>query len=72
MGLERGLHADDVADRICDAFSLGLSNGVVACRMFVDVDSYAQLNELEGALEARRRFGGLDAASDLRLPPRGT
>ena len=50
---------ESVADRICDALRLGLANGVVACRMFVDVDSYAQLTELEGALEAKRRFGGL-------------
>ena len=62
---------DDVADRICDALSLGLANGVVACRMFVDVDSYAQLNELEGAVEARRRFGDLMQLQICAFPQEG-
>ena len=62
---------ESVADRICDALRLGLANGVVACRMFVDVDSYAQLTELEGALEAKRRFGGLMQLQICAFPQEG-
>jgi len=62
---------ENVADRICDALSLGLSNGVVACRMFVDIDSLARLTELEGALEARRRFGGLMQLQICAFPQEG-
>jgi len=62
---------ENVADRICDALSLGLANGVVACRMFVDVDSFARLTELEGALEARRRFGGLMQLQICAFPQEG-
>ena len=50
---------------------LGLANGVVACRMFVDVDSYAQLTELEGALEAKRRFGDLMQLQICAFPQEG-
>lgn len=62
---------DGVADRICEALSLGLSNGVTACRMFVDVDSYARLIEFEGALEARRRLGGLMQLQICPFPQEG-
>jgi len=62
---------EEVADRICEALSLGLGNGVVACRMFIDVDSFARLTELEGALEARRRFGRLMQLQICALPQEG-
>ena len=68
---KEGYTPGDVADRICDALSLGLANGVVACRMFVDVDSYAQLKELEGAVEARRRFGDLMQLQICAFPQEG-
>jgi len=45
--LKEAYTVEAVADRICEALSLGLANGVVACRMFVDVDSFAGLTELE-------------------------
>jgi len=63
--------AENVADRICDALSFGLSNGVVACRMFIDIDSLAKLTELEGALEAKRRFGGLMQLQICAFPQEG-
>lgn len=62
---------EDVADRTCDALSLGLANGVVACRMFVDIDSYAKLTELEGALEAKRRFKDLMQLQVCAFPQEG-
>ncbi|MGO9962714.1 MAG: amidohydrolase family protein [Acidimicrobiales bacterium] len=62
---------ETVADRICEALSLGLSNGVVACRMFVDVDSFARLVELEGALEAKRRVGHLIQLQVCPFPQEG-
>jgi len=62
---------EGVADRICEALSIGLANGVVACRMFVDVDSFARLTELEGALEARRRLGGLMQLQICAFPQEG-
>jgi cytosine deaminase len=62
---------DSVADHICDALSLGLANGVVACRMFIDVDSFATLVELEGAFEAKRRFGGLMQLQICPFPQEG-
>lgn len=47
---------DDVADRISEVLSLELMNGVTACRMFIDIDTFAGLTELRGAVEAKRRF----------------
>lgn len=62
---------EDVAERIIDALSYGLSNGVVACRMFVDVDSFSRLTELEGAIEAKRRFGRLMNLQICAFPQEG-
>ena len=62
---------EDVARRIGEALTLGLGNGVVACRMFIDVDSFAGLTELKGALEAKRRFGGLMQLQICAFPQEG-
>lgn len=62
---------DDVAGRIVDALTLGLASGVTACRMFIDVDSFAGLTEIEGAIEARRRFGELMQLQICAFPQEG-
>jgi cytosine deaminase len=62
---------EDVAKRIGEALTLGLGNGVVASRMFIDVDSFAGLTELKGALEAKRRFGGLMQLQICAFPQEG-
>src|SRR5436309_6284811 len=63
--------ADDVARRIGEVLELALANGVVASRMFIDVDSFAGLTELEGALEARRRWGSLMQLQICAFPQEG-
>ncbi len=63
--------AEDVARRIGDVLTLALANGVVASRMFIDVDSFAGLVELEGAFEAKRRFGDLMQLQICPFPQEG-
>jgi cytosine/creatinine deaminase len=62
---------EDVAGRIGEALTLALGNGVVACRMFIDVDSFAGLVELKGALEVKRRFAGLMQLQICAFPQEG-
>jgi cytosine/creatinine deaminase len=63
--------AEDVARRIGEVLELALANGVVASRMFIDVDSFAGLTELEGAFEARRRWGSLMQLQICAFPQEG-
>lgn len=62
---------EDVARRIGDVLTLALGNGVTASRMFIDVDSFAGLVELEGAFEARRRFADLMQLQICAFPQEG-
>lgn len=62
---------EDVARRIGDVLTLALGNGVTASRMFIDVDSFAGLVELEGAFEAKRRFGDLMQLQICAFPQEG-
>lgn len=62
---------EDVARRIGDVLTLALGNGVTATRMFIDVDSFAGLVELEGAFEAKRRFGSLMRIQVCAFPQEG-
>lgn len=55
---------EDVAQRIGRALDLALRHGTLAMRMFVDVDSFAGLTALEGAVKARQRYG---ATMDLQI-----
>ena len=72
VGMERVLHARERRrPHLRRPPTSGLANGVAACRMFVDIDSYAQLTELEGALEAKRRFGSLMQLQICAFPQEG-
>lgn len=62
---------EDVSQRIGEALTHGLGNGVVACRMFIDVDSYAGQTELKGALDAKSRFEGLMRLQICAFPQEG-
>ncbi|MFN8518836.1 MAG: amidohydrolase family protein [Chloroflexota bacterium] len=62
---------EDVARRIGDVLTLALANGVTASRMFIDVDSFAGLVELEGAFEAKRRFEGMMRLQICAFPQEG-
>ncbi|MBX3141146.1 MAG: amidohydrolase family protein [Trueperaceae bacterium] len=61
---KRTYTVDDVAQRIGRALDLAISYGTLAMRMFVDVDSFAGLTALEGAVKARERYG---ATMDLQI-----
>lgn len=62
---------ENVASRIGEVLTLALGNGVTASRMFVDIDGFAGLTELEGALEARRRFADLMQLQICAFPQEG-
>ncbi len=62
---------DDVADRVSEALTLALGNGVTAMRMFVDVDTVVGLTAFRGVLEARRRFAGLMRLQVCAFPQEG-
>jgi cytosine deaminase len=53
---KRAYTPDDVAARAGRALELAVMHGTLAMRMFVDVDSFAELRALEGILRARDRF----------------
>lgn len=61
---KRAYTVDDVASRIGRALDLAIKYGTLAMRMFVDVDSFAGLTALEGAVKARERYG---ATMDLQI-----
>lgn len=62
---------EDVARRIGEVLTLALGNGVTASRMFIDIDGFAGLTELKGALEARRRFQDLMQLQICAFPQEG-
>lgn len=61
---KRAYTPEDVAQRIGRALDLAIQHGTLAMRMFVDVDSFAGLTALEGAVRARERYG---ATMDLQI-----
>lgn len=62
---------ESVADRIVEALLMGVANGVMACRMFIDVDNFGGLIELEAALEAKRRMSHLMQLQICAFPQEG-
>ncbi len=68
---KRAYTVDDVAQRIGRALDLAIKYGTLAMRMFVDVDSFAGLIALEGAVKARERYGATMNLQICAFPQEG-
>lgn len=60
-----------VTERIVEALLMGLKNGVTAYRLFMDVDTFGGLQEIQAAVEARRRLAGLMQIQICAFPQEG-
>ncbi|MFA5568530.1 MAG: amidohydrolase family protein [Trueperaceae bacterium] len=68
---KRAYTVDDVAQRIGRALNLAIKHGTLAMRMFIDVDSFAGLTALEGAVKARERYGSTMELQICAFPQEG-
>jgi cytosine deaminase len=68
---KRRASVDDVFERVCRVLDLALSNGVLAMRLFCDVDSHVRLKEVEASLMARERYGDVMRLQVCAFPQEG-
>jgi cytosine deaminase len=62
---------DDLAKRIGRVLELALANGVLAMRLFCDVDTRARLKEIEASLMAREIYGDVMRLQVCAFPQEG-
>lgn len=62
---------EDVFERVCRVLDLALANGVLAMRLFCDVDSHVRLKEVEASLMARERYGDVMRLQVCAFPQEG-
>lgn len=68
---KRRASVEEVFERVCRVLDLALSNGVLAMRLFCDVDSHACLKEVEASLMARERYGDVMRLQVCAFPQEG-